>query len=104
MSSPGDLPDLPQIPEAVTFERLTAMLLPDGYAADHERMTLRRRFPHAEIAVSLPAADGSVLLISAVRTGEPIAHARQADMEAFVNDGTGSASGPRSCWVPSRPG
>ena len=85
MSSPGDIPELPAIPAAVTFERLQGMLHADGYTTA-DGTSLRKRFPHAEIAVSLPAGNASVLLVGAVRTGPPIPHERQADMEAFVND------------------
>lgn len=85
-SGPADLPELPELPRALTFERLQALLQPQGYAADADGSALRKRFSHAEIAVSLPAGDGSVLLVGAVRTGTPIRHERQADLEAFVND------------------
>lgn len=85
-SGPADLPELPELPAAVTLERLQSLLRPDGFVPDPDGSALRKRFSHAEIAVSLPAGDGSVLLVGAVRTGAPIGHERQADMEAFVND------------------
>lgn len=86
MSDPTDLPSLPAIPEPVTFDRLRALLEPEGYAVEEAGPSLRRRFPHAEVAVSLPAGEAPVMLVGAVRIGPPIPLASRPDMEAFVND------------------
>jgi Putative bacterial sensory transduction regulator len=85
-SSPSDLPAPPEVPRPVTFERLAALLAPDGYTVDADNRVLRRRWPHAEIVVSLPPGDSAVLLVGATRSGPPFPHARQLDLEEFVND------------------
>lgn len=85
-TSPTDIPGPPEVPTPVTFERLVAMLAPDGYAVDADDRVLRRAWPHAEITVSLPPGDSAVMLVGATRPGPPIPHARRLDLEEFVND------------------
>lgn len=86
MTSPTDLPGLPEVPYPVTFARLVAMLGDQGFRTDDSGSTLRRRSDEAEIAISIPAGDAPVLVVRGNRVGAPIPTARLHDLEAFVND------------------
>lgn len=85
MTSPTDLPGLPPVPAAMTFERLLAVL-GQGWQVDPEAATAKRRWGSAEVTVSVPATEGVVVLFSGTRVGPEIPLARQRDVETFVND------------------
>lgn len=86
MSSPTDLPGMPEIPSPVTFERLVALVDGGSWKVDHEEQIMRRRWQRAEVAVSLPTGDGVVVMFTGTRIGEEIPVARLSEVQAFVND------------------
>lgn len=86
MSSPADLPGTPDIPTPLTLARVAALLQPDGWTLDAESGTLRHRWPHLEIALTVRDDDGVLMLFRGTYLGGPIPLARARAIEAFVND------------------
>lgn len=86
MSSPTDLPGVPDMPTPVTLARVAALLQPDGWTLDAERASLRRRWPHLEIALTVRESEGMLMLIRGAHTGTTIPLDRAHAVEAFVND------------------
>lgn len=86
MTSPTDLPGMPPIPSPVTLERLVAMLGEQDWEVDREATTMRRRWERAEVVISLPRSEGSVVLFAGTRRGPAIPLGRHGDLQTFVND------------------
>ncbi|WP_420111672.1 YbjN domain-containing protein [Pseudactinotalea sp.] len=86
MTSPSDLPSAPDIPAPVTLARVAALLRPDGWAVDTEKASVRHRWPHLEVAVTVRESEGMLLLVRGAHVGEPIPLDRASAVEAFVND------------------
>ncbi len=85
MTSPADLPSFAEIPGEVTVDRVGALLSSRGFVPTQEG-TFRGQTDTADVEVTMPPADGVVVLFRGTRRGEPFAPGRLRDLEAFVND------------------
>ena len=89
MSSPTDLPgvpDEPEVPTPVTLDRVLGHIDAQAYDVDREHQRISRRWSELEITVALSTGEGSALVIRGTRLGEPIPLERTGDVVAFVND------------------
>lgn len=83
MTSPADLPQGPDFPAPVTFERVVT-IAGEGYAVDGAR--LRRRWQEAEMRVWVPDGEQPMLLFRTTRLAPPLPVDRRGAAGAFIND------------------